>query len=84
MPCLSSTIRDFQVTSPLILQGLHIFFGAYPNIMNLFDELKIHDRLQWKVHKMIFAMQEFPGEFTTYDFIPGENLTTESFSVQSV
>lgn len=33
--------------------GLHIFFGAYPNIMNLFAELDIHDRLQWKVHKMI-------------------------------
>ncbi|KAL7565028.1 hypothetical protein ACA910_020740 [Epithemia clementina (nom. ined.)] len=51
--------------------GLHIFFGAYPNMMNLFDELNIHDRLQWKVHKMIFAMQELPGEFTTFDFIPG-------------
>lgn len=33
--------------------GLHIFFGAYPNMMNLFAELGIHDRLQWKVHKMI-------------------------------
>jgi len=51
--------------------GLHIFFGAYPNVMNLFGELGIHDRLQWKVHKMIFAMQELPGEFTTFDFIPG-------------
>ncbi|GKY93636.1 hypothetical protein MPSEU_000331000 [Mayamaea pseudoterrestris] len=51
--------------------GLHIFFGAYPNMMNLFDELDIHDRLQWKVHKMIFAMQELPGEFTSFDFIPG-------------
>jgi 15-cis-phytoene desaturase len=51
--------------------GLHIFFGAYPNMMNLFDELGIHDRLQWKIHKMIFAMQELPGEFTTFDFIPG-------------
>ena len=51
--------------------GLHIFFGAYPNIMNLFDELDLHDRLQWKVHKMIFAMQELPGEFTSFDFIPG-------------
>jgi len=51
--------------------GLHIFFGAYPNIMNLFDELDIHDRLQWKIHQMIFAMQELPGEFTTFDFIPG-------------
>jgi 15-cis-phytoene desaturase len=51
--------------------GLHIFFGAYPNMMNLFAELGIHDRLQWKIHKMIFAMQELPGEFTTFDFIPG-------------
>jgi 15-cis-phytoene desaturase len=51
--------------------GLHIFFGAYPNVMNMFAELGIHDRLQWKVHQMIFAMQELPGEFTTFDFIPG-------------
>mmetsp|Transcript_14313 Transcript_14313/g.35939 ORF Transcript_14313/g.35939 Transcript_14313/m.35939 type:complete len:615 (-) Transcript_14313:104-1948(-) len=51
--------------------GLHIFFGAYPNMMNLFDELDIHDRLQWKIHQMIFAMQELPGEFTSFDFIPG-------------
>jgi len=51
--------------------GLHIFFGAYPNVMNLFSELDIHDHLQWKVHKMIFAMKELPGEFTSFDFIPG-------------
>jgi len=51
--------------------GLHIFFGAYPNMMNLFAELDIEERLQWKTHKMIFAMQELPGEFTTFDFIPG-------------
>ena len=43
--------------------GLHIFFGAYPNMMNLFSELDIEDRLQWKVHKMIFAMQELPGVY---------------------
>ena len=51
--------------------GLHIFFGAYPNMMRLFKELDIEDRLKWKVHKMVFAMQELPGEFTTFDFIPG-------------
>merc|ERR1719253_464567 len=51
--------------------GLHIFFGAYPNMMNLFNELDIEDRLQWKTHKMIFAMQELPGEFTSFDFIKG-------------
>ena len=32
--------------------GLHIFFGAYPNMMNLFNELKIEDRLQWKIHQV--------------------------------
>jgi 15-cis-phytoene desaturase len=51
--------------------GLHIFFGAYPNMMNIFAELGIEDRLQWKVHKMIFAMQELPGEFTSFDFVAG-------------
>ncbi|KAJ1406633.1 amine oxidase, partial [Ochromonadaceae sp. CCMP2298] len=51
--------------------GLHIFFGAYPNMMNLFAELGIQDRLQWKLHQMVFAMQELPGEFTTFNFIPG-------------
>ena len=32
--------------------GLHIFFGAYPNMMNLFKELDIEDRLQWKIHQV--------------------------------
>lgn len=40
-------------------------------MMNLLKELNIEDRLQWKIHQMIFAMQELPGEFTTFDFIPG-------------
>jgi hypothetical protein len=34
--------------------GLHIFFGAYPNMMNLFKELDIEDRLQWKVSAQDF------------------------------
>ena len=38
--------------------GLHIFFGAYPNMMNLLKELKIRDRLQWKPHRMSFAMRQ--------------------------
>lgn len=50
--------------------GLHIFFGAYPNMMNLFAELGIEDRLQWKEHAMIFAMAQLPGEFTRFDFPP--------------
>jgi len=48
--------------------GLHIFFGAYPNAMNLFAELGIEDRLQWKEHSMTFAMRENPGEFTKFSF----------------
>ena len=53
--------------------GLHIFFGAYPNMMKLFKDLDIEDRLQWKSHSMIFAM---PGQrdssgdqkFSRFDF----------------
>ncbi|KAL6766569.1 PDS1 [Auxenochlorella protothecoides x Auxenochlorella symbiontica] len=48
--------------------GLHIFFGAYPNLMNLFKELGIEDRLQWKSHSMIFAVRESPGEFSRFEF----------------
>ncbi|XP_038688455.1 15-cis-phytoene desaturase, chloroplastic/chromoplastic-like [Tripterygium wilfordii] len=48
--------------------GLHIFFGAYPNVQNLFGELNISDRLQWKEHSMIFAMPNKPGEFSRFDF----------------
>lgn len=36
--------------------GLHIFFGAYPNMMNLFKELGIEDRLQWKIHQVSFQL----------------------------
>eukprot|EP00892_Ulva_mutabilis_P009889 jgi/Ulvmu1/7272/UM035_0060.1 len=48
--------------------GLHIFFGAYANMMNIFKELNIEDRLQWKQHSMIFAMPDKPGEFSRFDF----------------
>ena len=42
--------------------------GAYPNIQNLFGELGINDRLQWKEHSMIFAMPNKPGDFSRFDF----------------
>lgn len=52
--------------------GLHVFFGAYPNAITLFEELGISDRLDWKEHQMLFAK---PGgvkkEFSTFDFPPG-------------
>ena len=40
--------------------GLHVFFGAYPNMIQLFQELGIEDRLQWKEHTLIFNQPEKP------------------------
>lgn len=48
--------------------GLHVFFGAYPNMLQLFKELKIEDRLQWKEHTMIFNQPEKPGTYSRFDF----------------
>ncbi|MBV8885747.1 MAG: 15-cis-phytoene desaturase [Chroococcidiopsidaceae cyanobacterium CP_BM_RX_35] len=48
--------------------GLHIFFGAYPNMLQLFRELKIEDRLQWKKHTMIFNQPDKPGTYSRFDF----------------
>lgn len=48
--------------------GLHIFFGAYPNMLQLFKELGIEDRLQWKQHSMIFNQPETPGTYSRFDF----------------
>ncbi|MDJ0619448.1 MAG: 15-cis-phytoene desaturase [Calothrix sp. MO_192.B10] len=48
--------------------GLHIFFGAYPNMLQLFKELDIEDRLQWKEHTMIFNQPNAPGTYSRFDF----------------
>jgi 15-cis-phytoene desaturase len=48
--------------------GLHIFFGAYPNMLQLFRELGIEERLQWKDHAMIFNQKEDPGTYSRFDF----------------
>lgn len=48
--------------------GLHIFFGAYPNMLQLFKELDIEDRLQWKEHSMIFNQPSNPGTYSRFDF----------------
>lgn len=48
--------------------GLHIFFGAYPNMLQLFKELDIEDRLQWKEHSMIFNQPDNPGTYSRFDF----------------
>ena len=48
--------------------GLHIFFGAYPNMLQLFKELNIEERLQWKSHSMIFNQKDVPGSYSRFDF----------------
>jgi len=48
--------------------GLHIFFGAYRNMRQLFAELDIEDRLQWKSHSMIFNQRDVPGTYSRFDF----------------
>ena len=48
--------------------GLHIFFGAYPNMLQLFKELDIEDRLQWKEHSMIFNQPDNPGTYSRFNF----------------
>ncbi|MDG2991280.1 15-cis-phytoene desaturase [Candidatus Synechococcus calcipolaris G9] len=47
--------------------GLHAFFGAYPNMLQLLDELNISDRLQWKRHALIFNQPEKPGVLSWFD-----------------
>jgi 15-cis-phytoene desaturase len=47
--------------------GLHVFFGAYPNMLQLFKELDIEDRLQWKEHTLIFNQPEKPGVLSRFD-----------------
>lgn len=47
--------------------GLHVFFGAYPNMLQLFGELGIEDRLQWKEHTLIFNQPEKPGTYSRFD-----------------
>ncbi len=47
--------------------GLHVFFGAYPNMLQLLKELGIEDRLQWKEHTLIFNQPEKPGVLSRFD-----------------
>jgi 15-cis-phytoene desaturase len=47
--------------------GLHAFFGAYPNMLQLLAELGIADRLQWKKHALLFNQPEKPGVLSRFD-----------------
>jgi 15-cis-phytoene desaturase len=46
--------------------GLHAFFGSYPNMLQLFKELGIEDRLQWKEHALIFNQPDKPGKYSYF------------------
>jgi 15-cis-phytoene desaturase len=46
--------------------GLHAFFGAYPNMLQILKELGIEDRLQWKEHALIFNQPEKPGTYSYF------------------
>jgi 15-cis-phytoene desaturase len=46
--------------------GLHAFFGAYPNMLQLMKELGIEDHLQWKEHALIFNQPEKPGTYSYF------------------
>ena len=47
--------------------GLHAFFGAYPNMLQLMGELNILDRLQWKQHTLIFNQPDKAGTLSRFD-----------------
>jgi 15-cis-phytoene desaturase len=47
--------------------GLHAFFGAYPNMLQMLKELGIEDRLQWKEHTLIFNQPDKPGTLSRFD-----------------
>ena len=49
-----------------IIHYVHRF--SFVTTLQLFKELDIEDRLQWKCHSLIFAMPDKPGEFSRYDF----------------
>jgi 15-cis-phytoene desaturase len=47
--------------------GLHVFFGSYPNMLQLIAELGIEDRLQWKKHALIFNQPDKPGKYSYFN-----------------
>ena len=61
--------------------GLHAFFGAYPNMLQLFKELGIEDRLQWKEHALIFNQPEKPE---TYSYFSVPNIPAPFNVIMSI
>jgi 15-cis-phytoene desaturase len=61
--------------------GLHAFFGAYPNMLQLFKELGIEDRLQWKEHALIFNQPDKPE---TYSYFSVPNILAPFNVIMSI
>ncbi len=61
--------------------GLHAFFGAYPNMLQLLKELGIEDRLQWKEHALIFNQPEKPE---TYSYFSVPNIPAPFNVIMSI
>jgi phytoene desaturase len=51
-----------------IESGLHVFFGAYHNLLNFLDECGLHDCFQWKHSEMTFIAPEWGR--TSIEFVP--------------
>jgi 15-cis-phytoene desaturase len=61
--------------------GLHAFFGAYPNMLQLLKELNIEDRLQWKEHALIFNQPDKPE---TYSYFSVPNILAPFNVIMSI
>ncbi|KAJ0043186.1 hypothetical protein Pint_17768 [Pistacia integerrima] len=66
--CSFDVMNVLISSDALSLHSDDLVVWACPNMQNLFGELGINDRLQWKEHSMILAIPNKPGEFSRFDF----------------
>lgn len=49
--------------------GLHVFFGAYHNLLNFLAEVGLQDSFDWKPAEMVFALPG--GKYGSIEFVQG-------------
>lgn len=49
--------------------GLHVFFGAYHNLLNFLQEVGLQDSFDWKPAEMVFALPG--GKYGSIEFVQG-------------
>jgi phytoene desaturase len=49
--------------------GLHVFFGAYHNLLNFLTEVGLQDSFDWKPAEMVFALPG--GKYGSIEFVQG-------------